>query len=167
MNTGWIKLSRELEFSPLFQNADLLRLYLWLVFRSAYTPHDAVVGKQKVPLEVGQLICGVNLLTNQLGFKRTTAQRNLKTLKDWGVIDIDPRHNFSVVTVKMGFEWFSERPRSGTNKKDKKEKKDNDYRRKRNGFFNFTDTGETDYSEIPVGIRRKRKEPPAGGSDSV
>jgi hypothetical protein len=157
MNVGWIKLSRELEFSPLFQNAELLRLYLWLVFRSAYTPHDAVVGKQKVSLAEGQLICGVNLLTSQLGFKRTTAQRNLKLLQEWGVIDIDPRHNFSVVTVKMGFEWFSERPLSGTNKKDKKEKKDKSYTRKRSGFFNFSEVGE-DYSNVPLRVRRKISE---------
>ncbi len=158
MNNGWIKLSREIEFSPLFQNADLLRLYLWLVFRSAYTPHDAVVGKQKVSLAVGQLICGVNLLTNQLGFKRTTAQRNLKTLKEWGVIDIEPRHNFSVVTIKTGFEWVSDGSQSGTNKKDKKEKKDYNYRRRRNRFLEFSEQGDTDYSDVPTLIRRRNSE---------
>ena len=155
---GWVKLPHAILHEPVFQDESLFHLYAWLLLRSTYKAKEILVGKQKVSLEVGELVCGVHQIVEQLGFKRTTAQRYLKKLEEWGYISISPQHNFSVVKVNSVLEWAPDEPSMGTNKKEKKDNKEKNYTRprKRNGFFNYTDEN-ADYSAYDTQAVLKRR----------
>ncbi len=101
--SGWIKLYRKTLDSRVFQNAELLRLWLYLLLRASYQPQWFSIstgrGKTEVHLVEGQLIVGRKKLAEALNLKESTVWKQLKKLESLGNITIDSNSHYSIVTI--------------------------------------------------------------------
>jgi len=96
---GWIKLHRCLLDKPIFENAKLLKVFLWCLCKATHTEHKQLVGRKMVKLEPGQFITGRNKAGQELNIKPSTAWDYLNLLKDNESINICSNSKYSVITV--------------------------------------------------------------------
>ncbi len=107
--TGYIKLYRKLLDNPVFQNANLLKTFVWCLLKASHKTHQMSVGHQMVELQPGQFIFGRHKASVELGLKPSTLNDHMKTLKTRQIIDIKPNNKYSLITVlNWGFYQSSE-----------------------------------------------------------
>lgn len=138
MADGWIKLHRSMLDSPIFSNAELLRLWVYLLMHAAYTEVDVMVGNQMIHLKPGQLVTGRKKISRDLGLDESKIRRLINKLELAGNVTITPTNKFTLVTIenwdffqggeqKAANKTADNRPTDDqqmtTNKKDKKDKK--------------------------------------------
>ena len=136
---GYIKLHRKLLSSAIFDNPNLLKVFIWCLLKASYQERDQVVGLQTVKLLPGQFIYGRVKAGAELRMNPSTAHRYMLRLKSFGNVDIKANNKFSVITVaNWGFyqsdnqaddnkadnKWTTNEQQMDTNKKVKKVKKD-------------------------------------------
>ena len=110
---GWIKLHRSLLKSAVFDDPQLLKLWLWCLLKATHTPRETVIEKQLVKLEPGQFTTGRFKLEEE--FNRGTPKRKrvsaitlwrwLKKLEEWQMLNIKTYSKFSIVTVSNWTEY--------------------------------------------------------------
>jgi hypothetical protein len=110
---GWIKLHRSLLKSAVFDDPQLLKLWLWCLLKATHTPRETVIEKQLVKLEPGQFPTGRFKLEEE--FNRGTPKRKrvsaitlwrwLKKLEEWQMLNIKTYSKFSIVTVSNWTEY--------------------------------------------------------------
>ncbi len=110
---GWIKLHRSLLKSAVFDDPQLLKLWLWCLLKATHTPRETVIEKQLVKLEPGQFPTGRFKLEEE--FNRGTPKRKrvsaitlwrwLKKLEEWQMLNIKTHSKFSIVTVSNWSEY--------------------------------------------------------------
>lgn len=138
MAEGWVKLHRSMLDSPIFSNAELLRLWVYLLMHAAYTEVDVMVGNQMIHLKPGQLVTGRKKISRDLGLDESKIRRLIDKLEFAGNVTITPTNKFTLVTIenwyffqggeqKAANKTADNRPTDDqqmtTNKKDKKDKK--------------------------------------------
>lgn len=100
---GWIKLHRKIVDSEVFHNADLLRLWVWLLSRAAhhehYVPMESGGGLVTVKLNVGELVIGRNKTARDLNLKPSTFRNRISKLESLGMIRVQPASNWSVISI--------------------------------------------------------------------
>lgn len=110
---GWIKLHRKIRDNPIFNDHQLLRLWLICLTEATHKERDQIIGKQTVHLMPGQFVTGrfdIKELYNQ-GLKpkekvtgEKTVFRWLETLESGGFLTIEKTNKYSIVTIdKWGF----------------------------------------------------------------
>lgn len=104
MNEGdWIKLHRSLLDSEVFADADLLKVWVWVLLRAAYCPRLVTVrtgrGVKSVRLDVGQFIFGAHSAAEELIMPKSTVQDRMKRLETMRNIRVQPGTHCSIVTV--------------------------------------------------------------------
>ena len=138
---GWIKLHRSLLKSAVFDDPQLLKLWLWCLLKATHTPRETVIEKQLVKLEPGQFPTGRFKLEEE--FNRGTPKRKrvsaitlwrwLKKLEEWQMLNIKTHSKFSIVTVsnwseyqqdeqQMNNKWTTDEQQVDTNKNVKNDK---------------------------------------------
>lgn len=99
----WIKLYRQSIESDVFADADLWRLWCWLLMRAAYKRNHVSLkigrGSVVASLEPGECITGRKAGGAELKWPESTFERRLKRLQAMGMIAISPRDHFSVVRI--------------------------------------------------------------------
>ncbi len=99
----WIKLYRQSSQSEVFPDADLWRLWCWLLMRAAFkTNHVSVVaggGRKTVTLHPCECITGRNTCSQELKWSPSTFERRLQKLAAMQMIEIEPRNNYSIVRI--------------------------------------------------------------------
>ena len=83
MDKSWIKLYRNLLYSPIFENEKGLKIWIWCLLKATHIDRNQLVGQQIVELKKGQFVFG-----------RKKASEELK------MISMESNNKFSVVTVK-------------------------------------------------------------------
>jgi len=96
---GYIKLYRKLLENPIFQNANLLKVFIWCLLKATHKECVQVVGLQKVKLLPGQFVYGRNKAAEELRLKPSTAHKYMMWLKNDGILNIQGNNKFSLVTV--------------------------------------------------------------------
>lgn len=99
MQDGWVKLHRATLLSPVFADAVLLRLWIYLLLRASHQPRDVLVGMQTVHLLPGQLVTGRKRLAHDLNMDESAVRRRLKTLERLQLVTIRATSKYSVVTL--------------------------------------------------------------------
>ena len=132
---GYVKLHRKLLDSAIFANEKALKVFVWCLLKSTYSPRKVMCGMQMVELEPGQFITGRKRAAEELAIPERTVYDVMTTLKDQQLISIKPNNRFSVVTVvnwalyqvdteesnnKNGSSPTTNQQQTNTNKKDKK-----------------------------------------------
>jgi hypothetical protein len=104
---GWIKLHRKIRLNPIFNDMELLRLWLICLTEAAHKPYEQLVGRQTVQLKPGQFVTGRFDLSEMYnsGLKRDqqkspkTIWRWLEALEKGGFLTIKTTNKYSVITV--------------------------------------------------------------------
>lgn len=95
----WIKLYRELLDSPIFQDAELLKVWMWILLKANYKKRKSIFNKQVIELKPGQLIVGRKSAASKLNISESKFYRAMKTLQKLGSIEQQTNSMFTVVTV--------------------------------------------------------------------
>ncbi|WP_260411000.1 replication protein [Cohnella xylanilytica] len=104
---GWIKLHRKLRENPIFNNVELLRLWLICLFEATHKERDQIVGRQIVHLMPGEFVTGrfdlhamfnMGLPIDQQKSPKTV-WRWLEALENGGFLTIKPTNKYSVVSI--------------------------------------------------------------------
>lgn len=100
---GWFMVHRQIIHSPVFGNAELLRVWLYLLAGASYKRRshwmETAKGKTLVELDAGQLIVGRTSTAEKLGLKPSTLRNHLRRLQTMGMVGIDPKSTHSVLTI--------------------------------------------------------------------
>lgn len=145
---GWLRLHRKLIESPVFAEPGMLKLWIYCLMKASYKSREILLGQTIIKLEPGQFVTGRNSLAadynrdvkpkNQVS--ESTLWRWLLLLENMGNLNIKKTNKYSVVTIdkwevyqeldhedtkKMDSKRTSNEQQMNTNKKDKKDKKEN------------------------------------------
>ena len=79
---GWIKLHRKLKNSLVFDNPDLLKVWIWCLLKATHDDYIQMIGLQEVELEKGQFIFGRKVAANELKMSESKTYRLIKKLEN-------------------------------------------------------------------------------------
>lgn len=97
---GWIKLHRQLLESTVFDNSDLLKVWVWCLLKATHRKHKQLVGLQEVMLEEGQFIFGRKKASEELRLSESKVYRFMKFLKSENNISMKSNNKFTIVTIE-------------------------------------------------------------------
>lgn len=98
-NSGWVKIHRKILRSPIFDNANLLKVWVWCLCKATHEPRKNLVGNQLVELEAGQFVFGRKSAAEELRLSESSAYRYMQILQKLEMLNIKTNNKFSVVTV--------------------------------------------------------------------
>lgn len=96
---NWIVLSRDILDSYIFENENLLRLWIWLLCKASYYEHMVQIGLQKITLAPGQIVFKQSSVARALDLPVSTVNDYIKKLKKHGSIDMKSGNKYSIVTL--------------------------------------------------------------------
>ena len=100
MASGYIKLHRCLLDNPLFDNENLLKVWVWCLLKASHKEHEQLVGLQKVILKPGQFVFGRDKAAAELKLHPSSLYRYVKKLESSERLVIQPNNKFSIVTIE-------------------------------------------------------------------
>ncbi|MBU8728341.1 hypothetical protein [Bacillus pumilus] len=105
---GWIKLHRKLRGNPVFNNPNLLRLWLICLTEASHKSRQQMIGNQVVELEPGQFVTGRfdlfdmfndGLTKSDKAKSERTVYRWLEKLEEMNFLSIKKTTKYSLVTI--------------------------------------------------------------------
>ncbi|MBO1264348.1 DnaD domain protein [Proteiniclasticum sp. SCR006] len=103
---------RKLLDSAVFQNADLLKVWIWCLLKATHKDFEMMVGLQVVDLQPGQFITGRTKGSEELKLKPSTFRDYLKTLEKMGMIELKPDNKKTLVTIANWEKYQTEEGRN-------------------------------------------------------
>ena len=95
MQEGFVKLPRDFISWRWFDDANVVKLYIYLLLNAAFKPTEW----KNETLEKGQLITGRKKLSKALGISESMVTRILKKLEATGDISLKSNNKYTVVTL--------------------------------------------------------------------
>ena len=89
MNEGWVKIHRGICDSAVFTDAEVLKLWIYILCNAAHRDHDTVYYGKVVHLKKGELITGRKVLAQKLCTTEYKAYRALSLLQQLGNVHIN------------------------------------------------------------------------------
>lgn len=99
MNEGWVKLHRAVCESAVFDDAEILRLWVYILVNAAHKDHDTIYQGKIVHIKKGEFVTGRKILAREFKLSESKIYRMLTTLAELGNIEIKSNNKFSVVSV--------------------------------------------------------------------
>lgn len=96
----FIKLHRSILESAVFTDAEVLRLWIYLLCKASVDDRQIIMNGRVVNLSKGQLVTGRKALAANIGTTESKVYRSLKLLQELGCISIEVNSKFSLVTVE-------------------------------------------------------------------
>ena len=99
---GWIKVHRSILFHQVFQDSELLHLFLYCLAKANHKPGRVLNPKSdggELTVERGQFIFGQRKAAKETGVNPRTAHRKLVLLEKLGILTRSVSRRFTVVTV--------------------------------------------------------------------
>ena len=101
---GWFKTYRKIIDSPIFDNADALKMWTWILAKASHKDRVLIVGTQNVEIKKGEFIFGRKMAAEKLKFSENKTYRLLKLIEKMGMIEVKSNNKFSVIkVVNWGF----------------------------------------------------------------
>lgn len=97
---GWIKLYRKLKDSLVFDNPELLKVWIWCLLKATHDDYTQMIGLQEVELKKGQFIFGRKVAANELKMSESKTYRLIKKLENMQNLNIKANNKFSVITIE-------------------------------------------------------------------
>ena len=107
-HNGWVKIHRKILRSPIFDNANLLKVWVWCLCKATHEPRKHLVGNQLVELEAGQFVFGRKSAAEELKLSDSSVYRYMQILQKLEMLNIKSNNKFSVVTV-MKWDFYQGR----------------------------------------------------------
>jgi hypothetical protein len=113
---SYIKLHRCILDSAVFDDAEVLRLWIYILCNANYEDKDCIINGKVFHLKRGQMPAGRQKIALALGINDSKVQRSLKILENLGCITKEVNSKFSVITVENygKFQGDSEKANSKT-----------------------------------------------------
>lgn len=99
MAAGWVKVPRDLLEERIFQDAQLLQVWLYCQLKAAYKPMQVMVGSRQVTLEAGQFIYGRKAVSQRLNMPEGKLRGCIRQLEACGIIQVTATRQYSIITV--------------------------------------------------------------------
>lgn len=115
---GYIRLYRKILENPVFQNANLLKVFIWCLLKATYKERDVLVGLRTIKLYPGQFIYGRKSASSELDMPESSVRNYMDTLKKLKILDIKSDNKYSLVTL-VNWEVYQADNEEMDNKKDK------------------------------------------------
>lgn len=96
---GWLKLYRSILDSAVFQDAEILKVWIWLLCNVAFEQHDTVCYGKVIHLKPGQIATGRKKIAQCTDLNENKVYRALTVLKSLGNIEIKATNKYSIITV--------------------------------------------------------------------
>ena len=96
---GWLKLYRSILDSAVFQDAEVLKLWIWLLCNVAFEQHDTICYGKVIHLKPGQIATGRKKIAQCTDLNENKVYRALTALKSLGNIEIKATNKYSIITV--------------------------------------------------------------------
>ena len=96
---GWLKLYRSILDSAVFQDAEILKVWIWLLCNVAFEQHDTICYGKVITLKPGQIATGRKKIAQCTDLNENKVYRALNTLKSLGNIEIKATNKYSIITV--------------------------------------------------------------------
>ena len=146
----------------MFDNPELLKVWIWCLFKATHDDYAQMVGLQEVYLEKGQFVFGMKVASSELKMSESKTYRLIKKLENMQNLNIKTNNKFSVITIEnwglyqsddckseqqseqqMNNKRTTNEQQMNTNKNDKNDKKE-----KNNTNSEMADTKKINYKEI-------------------
>ena len=96
---GWLKLYRSILDSAVFQDAEILKVWIWLLCNVAFEQHDTICYGKVINLKPGQIATGRKKIAQCTYLNENKVYRALTALKSLGNIEIKATNKYSIITV--------------------------------------------------------------------
>ena len=96
---GWLKLYRSILDSAVFQDAEILKVWVWLLCNVAFEQHDTICYGKVIHLKPGQIATGRKKIAQCTDLNENKVYRALNALKSLGNIEIKATNKYSIITV--------------------------------------------------------------------
>lgn len=96
---GWLKLYRSILDSAVFQDAEVLKVWIWLLCSVAFEQHDTICYGKVIHLKPGQIATGRKKIAQCTDLNENKVYRALTVLKSLGNIEIKATNKYSIITV--------------------------------------------------------------------
>ena len=96
---GWLKLYRSSLDSAVFQDAEVLKVWIWLLCNVAFEQHDTICYGKVIHLKPGQIATGRKKIAQCTDLNETKVYRALTAIKSLGNIEIKSTNRYSIITV--------------------------------------------------------------------
>ena len=96
---GWLKLYRSILDSAVFQDAEILKVWIWLLCNVAFEQHDTICYGKVIHLKPGQIATGRKKIAQCTDLNENKVYRALTALKSLGNIEIKATNKYSIITV--------------------------------------------------------------------
>lgn len=96
---GWLKLYRSILDSAVFQDAEMLKVWIWLLCNVAFEQHDTICYGKVIHLKPGQIATGRKKIAQYTDLNENKVYRALTALKSLGNIEIKATNKYSIITV--------------------------------------------------------------------
>ena len=96
---GWLKLYRSILDSAVFQDAEILKVWIWLLCNVAFEQHDIICYGKVIHLKPGQIATGRKKIAQCTDLNENKVYRALNALKSLGNIEIKATNKYSIITV--------------------------------------------------------------------
>ncbi|MCL5266763.1 MAG: hypothetical protein M1469_01505 [Bacteroidetes bacterium] len=99
LNEGWIKIHRSILLHPVFQDSELLHLFLYCIAKANHRDSRLLWKGDESTLKRGQFLFGRKKASKETGIKQSSVYRRLMILKNLEMVDVQSNNKFSTVTV--------------------------------------------------------------------
>lgn len=108
--------------NSVFDNPDLLKVWIWCLLKATHAEYGQTVGLQKVDLLPGQFVFGRKAASAELRMSENKTYRLMMWLKSEAKIDIKANNKYSIVTV---VNWGHYQGKGGNNEQLNRQQIDN------------------------------------------
>lgn len=115
MDEGFISLHRKLLKSPVFGDADCLKVWIWCLLRAGHKRTKILMNATVIELERGQFVTGRHSATKELKMSDSVFRRRIELLQNLGNIEVKTTNRFSVITVAK-YEYYQDWRKKTTNR---------------------------------------------------
>ena len=98
-DNSWIKIYRGICESAVFSDAEVLRLWIWLLCNAVYEETDRIYDGKTVHLMPGEIVIKRAVLAERLGVKDSKIYRSLQLLQELGNIVMNANNRNTLVTI--------------------------------------------------------------------
>lgn len=96
---GWIKLHRSILESAVFDDLEILKIWIWLLCSVSYSSKTFIFNGSTVSVSAGQVATGRKKIAAQTGMDEARVYRALNVLKKMGKIDIKSTNKYSIISM--------------------------------------------------------------------
>ena len=96
---GWIKIYRQLENSPIWENPRLVYFWIWCLMQAYVDNCETVINGNTVKIKPGQFIFGRRSAAQKTGLGEATVYRYLKLLEKLKMVNSKANNKYTLVTI--------------------------------------------------------------------